>query len=304
MKRIYLFGWIVIFVLLVFPTRVSATEGDDIKYSHGNFYYHLHDGYVSICGYLGSDMEITIPSNIAGKPVAEIEAMAFNGCDSIQVITIPDTVEKVYDNSFAGMRSLCKIISYTVGVEIRAIDGVEIVSVLDQQAGEGKKDNHGGEGQASEDGTGEGIGGNKAQGEGTKTQGEGTGGSKAQGEGTGNDEKQEENGQVGFPIGGDADVEPSSPEGKTVTEWEEDGEIGEASFIEPIDGLEISIPTDTATEIESSGQVESIKEEITLSSETENFAHDKPFFIQYWFGIVIAAVVLVGAVIYVVRRGK
>jgi hypothetical protein len=137
-KKKSIFAWILTIVLIMcmthlpqFATEVKAVE-DETKYSSGHFYYHSHDGYVSICGYLGRETEIVIPSTMSGRPVAEIESGAFNGCNSIEVITIPDTVVLVYDDSFTGAASLKKIISNTSGVTIVAAPGVEIVYAGEQ----------------------------------------------------------------------------------------------------------------------------------------------------------------------------
>lgn len=137
-KKKSIFAWILTIVLIMgmthlpqFTMEVKAVE-DETKYSSGHFYYHSHDGYVSICGYLGRETEIVIPSTMSGRPVAEIESGAFNGCNSIEVITIPDTVVLVYDDSFTGAASLKKIISNTSGVTIVAAPGVEIVYAGEQ----------------------------------------------------------------------------------------------------------------------------------------------------------------------------
>lgn len=111
--------------IVMIPKDIYAAE-DTTKYSFGHFYYHMHDGYVSICGYLGRETEVEIPSSIAGKPVAEIEAKAFEGCNNIETVIIPDTVVMVYQDSFVGADSLKKIISSTVGVEIQADSEVAI----------------------------------------------------------------------------------------------------------------------------------------------------------------------------------
>lgn len=113
------------FITFLFSLGLSATE-DNEKYSAGHFYYHDHEGYVSICGYLGNETDISIPSNISGKPVSEIESGAFNGCDSIKTIEVPDTVMMVSGDSFTGAGSLEKIVSHTVGVTITANQGVNI----------------------------------------------------------------------------------------------------------------------------------------------------------------------------------
>ena len=109
MKKSFFIVLSVILLVFCFSIPVHADETDTTKYSSGNFYYHAHEGYVSICGYLGNDTEISIPSSIAGKPVSEIESKAFEGCDSIETVTIPETVDTLHDDSFSGMSSLKKV---------------------------------------------------------------------------------------------------------------------------------------------------------------------------------------------------
>ena len=117
---------LVLVCVLVFAFAVTASA-DDTTYSYGHFYYHDHDGYVSIAGYLGSETDIEIPSSIAGKPVSEIESGAFDGCGSIEQITVPATVVMVHSNSFTGAGSLRKIICSSEISGITAPAGVEIV---------------------------------------------------------------------------------------------------------------------------------------------------------------------------------
>ena len=117
---------LIMFLLIVLiPAQVQAEE-DTTRYSFGHFYYHSHNGYVSICGYLGRETEVEIPSVMSGRPVSEIESGSFQGCNTIETITVPDTVVMVYEDSFTGAASLKKIISHTVGVEIKADSGVTI----------------------------------------------------------------------------------------------------------------------------------------------------------------------------------
>ena len=117
---------LIMFLLIaLIPAQVRAEE-DTTRYSFGHFYYHSHNGYVSICGYLGRETEVEIPSVMSGRPVSEIESGSFQGCNTIETITVPDTVVMVYEDSFTGAASLKKIISHTVGVEIKADSGVTI----------------------------------------------------------------------------------------------------------------------------------------------------------------------------------
>ncbi len=124
MKKLLYFIFIIIFGFAISSVRVHAAP--DEEYSFGHFYYHSHDGYVSISGYLGRETDVRIPSSISGKPVSVIEAGAFDGCDTIKTIVIPDTVTIVHDNSFTGASSLEKIISNTVGITIPVNENVVV----------------------------------------------------------------------------------------------------------------------------------------------------------------------------------
>ncbi|SHK66092.1 leucine-rich repeat protein [Hespellia stercorisuis] len=111
-------------MLFVISTNVQAAE---TTYSEGHFYYHVHDGYMSISGYLGRETEVVIPSNIAGKPVSEIEDHAFDGCNTLKSITVPDTVTRIGESAFTGADSLEKVISQTEGVNIVVKENVTII---------------------------------------------------------------------------------------------------------------------------------------------------------------------------------
>ncbi len=108
-------------------TLAFTAFADDTKYSHGYFYYHVHEGYVSICGYFGGEKAVEIPSSIAGKPVSEIEHNAFKGCSSIEQIEVPDTIMYSYDDSFVGASSLKTISCKSAEVKIIAPKGVEVI---------------------------------------------------------------------------------------------------------------------------------------------------------------------------------
>ena len=142
---------LIMFLLIVLiPAQVQAEE-DTTRYSFGHFYYHSHTGYVSICGYLGRETEVEIPSVMSGRPVSEIESGSFQGCNTIETIIVPDTVVMVYEDSFTGAASLKKIISHTVGVEIKADSGVTIEYVNDDNhqpiEAKPKEDKPGGSGE-------------------------------------------------------------------------------------------------------------------------------------------------------------
>lgn len=127
-----------VFVLLFLMTMLASVtvlaEGDQTKYSAGHFYYHPHDGYVSVCGYLGRETDVVIPASISGRPVSEIEGGSFEGCNTIRTITVPDTVVIVHEDSFKGAASLEKIVNYATGLEISVGEGVKVENASNTQS--------------------------------------------------------------------------------------------------------------------------------------------------------------------------
>lgn len=120
--------------------QAFASENEQKTYTSGNYYYVLHDGYVSITRYKGKESKVEIPSSISGKPVSEICGGTFDGCATVRTIVVPDTVLYVSDDAFTGCRSLEVIISYTVDVIITAAEGVHIEYVNDSDLAEMQKE--------------------------------------------------------------------------------------------------------------------------------------------------------------------
>ncbi len=78
-------------------------------YSDGYFYYHVYEGYNSICGYFGTETTVTVPSFIAGRPVSRIEAGAFDGCNTIEKLVLPDTIMEIEEGAFSGAKNLTAV---------------------------------------------------------------------------------------------------------------------------------------------------------------------------------------------------
>ena len=64
---------------------------------------------ISLIDYTGSAEELEIPAEMNGKPVASIESGAFEGCDSIVSVTVPESVSSIGESAFAGCENLAVI---------------------------------------------------------------------------------------------------------------------------------------------------------------------------------------------------
>ena len=68
------------------------------------------DTYAVITGYRGSDTDIRIPETINGVKVAVISDYAFEGCESLKSVAIPDSVTSIGDDAFSGCTSLTSVV--------------------------------------------------------------------------------------------------------------------------------------------------------------------------------------------------
>ena len=79
-----------------------------------DFLYELKDGEATIIGYIGTDLEIVIPSEIEGRPVTKIgynsddKKGAFKGYDMTSIV-IPEGVEYINEYAFDSCKMLEKI---------------------------------------------------------------------------------------------------------------------------------------------------------------------------------------------------
>ena len=95
-------------LLLTFAMLLAATATNaDVQ---GDFEYQANeDGTVAVTRYLGSEGEVVIPSALGGKVVTVIEAWAFENCESVTRVTIPDSVTSIGDSAFAGCPNLTSV---------------------------------------------------------------------------------------------------------------------------------------------------------------------------------------------------
>lgn len=85
--------------------ETSSGSSSDIEYRESS------DGNIIITGLKGnvSAGDIVIPREIDGKPVVTIDRNAFNECDSLTSITLPDSVTTIRGNAFNGCVNLTSI---------------------------------------------------------------------------------------------------------------------------------------------------------------------------------------------------
>lgn len=97
---------------------------DGVKYRVNN-----EQKWAFICGYSGDATDLEIPFMVGrGIIVSQIDDHAFDGCSSVRILTLPDTIVKVGDMSFIGMDNLQAVISKAQGINIVVRDNVKIVT--------------------------------------------------------------------------------------------------------------------------------------------------------------------------------
>lgn len=102
----------------VFDDGTALTEGNSENYQvttreysenlYGYFFYadYEDDRYIEILEYAGKEENVTIPSEINGKPVISIGEKAFKHSDSTVVVNIPNSVKYIGYQAFADCEKL------------------------------------------------------------------------------------------------------------------------------------------------------------------------------------------------------
>ena len=117
MKRI--FCLIIGLVILTFALTACGGGGDD----QGLEFTRTDDGYSVSIGEATQLTNIVIPSEYSGKPVTEIGADAF-ASDTLERITIPESVKAIDPEAFAEATALEEIIVDEKSEYFESIDGV------------------------------------------------------------------------------------------------------------------------------------------------------------------------------------
>ncbi|MCR5794537.1 MAG: leucine-rich repeat protein, partial [Solobacterium sp.] len=83
-------------------TQAANDAAEDYEYS-------VEDNEIIIKKYIGTDTEISIPSEIDGLPVTSIYVNEFRGCSTITNLFIPNSISSIGSHAFSGCSSLSKV---------------------------------------------------------------------------------------------------------------------------------------------------------------------------------------------------
>ncbi len=88
----------------------ESVKNEDGTVGAGDFVCEeLPDGTLSVCGYTGNKKSLEVPSELDGRAISAISAFAFENCESLCEITLPDSITSVGACAFAGCTALEKI---------------------------------------------------------------------------------------------------------------------------------------------------------------------------------------------------
>ena len=90
----------------------KSTKMDIVVYGHAEkdlLYLFTSQNQINICGYIGKNSDVEIPSEIDGVPVVKIEGKAFEDNQVITNISIPDSVKEMGNYVFSNCKELCSI---------------------------------------------------------------------------------------------------------------------------------------------------------------------------------------------------
>ena len=117
-------------MIITFSWNTNCVKAEDSIEIYNGVKYRVNNEqkWASVCGYSGDAEDLEIPFMVGrGIIVSQIDDHAFDGCSSVKILTIPDTIVKVGDMSFIGMDNLQAVISTARGINIVVRDNVKIV---------------------------------------------------------------------------------------------------------------------------------------------------------------------------------
>lgn len=130
MKKILRSILVCVAMIITFSWNTNCVKAEDSIEIYNGVKYRVNNEqkWASVCGYSGDAEDLEIPFMVGrGIIVSQIDDHAFDGCSSVKILTIPDTIVKVGDMSFIGMDNLQVVISTARGINIVVRDNVKIL---------------------------------------------------------------------------------------------------------------------------------------------------------------------------------
>ena len=113
-QLVFLFGAMTLGLLLAFTGVQQAWADTTLQTEDGFRYNVLSNGSIEITDYVGSDIEVAIPEQIASAPVTTVASKAFSGVNAVKV-TVPGCVTTIKSSAFSSNQNL-KEIRFSAGV--------------------------------------------------------------------------------------------------------------------------------------------------------------------------------------------
>ncbi|MBR7082927.1 MAG: leucine-rich repeat domain-containing protein, partial [Clostridia bacterium] len=103
----------------------ATTAATTVTMSATDFEYSFNkDGTLTITKYSGTEKNVAVPSEIDGKTVTKIGEYAFTGCDGVESVTMPPTVNGINKKAFFNAAGLKNINVSEENATFTSIDGV------------------------------------------------------------------------------------------------------------------------------------------------------------------------------------
>lgn len=103
---------LVLAIFMCIPIQARADDGIVVE-KDGDFLYRVEgesdNPEVTIYSYVGSDTDVTVPSEIKGMPVTTLHG-TFSGKETVKTVTIPEDVRLIEYNAFFGCTALTTVV--------------------------------------------------------------------------------------------------------------------------------------------------------------------------------------------------
>lgn len=100
--NVLLIGMMMLTILFCLGSQVQAAQ-------EGDFTYTVTDGKAQVTGYTGAGGNVAVPETLGGASVTSIGYRAFNLCNSLTSITLPESVVSINDEAFSYCENLASI---------------------------------------------------------------------------------------------------------------------------------------------------------------------------------------------------